>query len=138
MYSSCLKLLIFVVSLFPLSCKSQDTLKLYPNYEMRQIPCDNYLKSIKVYWSKDSIGENGFRLFVLDNIIGNCNPIGKKWSDFSKYLGEPNKTEENENYFLFEFDLTHHTLDFTKYVLIVYVDKKAMQINDFRQRVYDM
>ena len=119
------------------NCKGQDSLKLYPTYEVRQIPCLNYLRDIKKFWERDSIGANGFRLFILEDIIGNCSPIGKKWEDISYYLGKPNKEYENRDCFIYEYYLSDNPLNSTKRVLVVFIKKTTHVIDDFRQRIYD-
>lgn len=71
--------------------------------------CLNSLIANKHYWTRDSLGENGFREIFATTYLRNCDFTGKKWTDISTYLGKPNYTVKADTTTIYRYRLNHYS-----------------------------
>lgn len=69
--------------------------------------CSNYyLNKVSYFWKKDSLGDNGFRLYSYDLLL-KCHPIKKPIFYIFEKLGQPNWVGNDETgtyYYYYYYD----------------------------------
>lgn len=78
-------------------------------YQDSDDTCLATLEYYSHYWTKDSLGKNGFRELFGQFILKDCNCKGRKWGILRKYLGRPNQSFISEDKHVYRYRLNYYS-----------------------------